>query len=267
MNWCRCAFETLQKEDLLLLASDGGLYVDTALRNKIILGLEQEQRIDIWRLAVTLIYRITPKQETGLSLATSWKVFQEWLPNLQAFLECTANPSLSLINERSLMQAPVLVEVIRIHAWFLFEHGRYCDASEILHTAQDLCERLMQILDTSEEYHLSGRTVQLCQASIRDIQGSIAFERNQSVDSLTAKKQALRLKQEANDKQAYIKITESNVALAEILFGDRPKGYQMLKGCVERRLQERNEHKGRWRANIAPVFAARQQSGRSFDEY
>jgi hypothetical protein len=219
------------------------------MQDQILLDIAENDRNDLWRLAVTLVYRITPKQPDGCSLASSWQVFQQWLPNLQVLLECTTNPTFSLINHSTLKNACVLVEVVRIHSWFLFEHGRYNEALTMLSTAKDICDCMSDNLTAEEDYPVSPVTVKVCLSVVRDIQGSIAFERNQGVDSLKAKKEMLLLQKEAIPQTEFqITIAEADVGLGEIFFGDREKGRELLEKCVKK---TPGIHKRRWQANLA----------------
>ncbi|PMD13089.1 hypothetical protein NA56DRAFT_712404 [Hyaloscypha hepaticicola] len=194
-----------------------------SIRSQVIQNLGFQDRIDIWRQAVTLLYRITPKQTHGLSLAPSWQISQEWIPNLQALIEYTKE--FSLINRDTLKTAFVFVEVVRIHAWFLFEHGRYEEALKILHTAQDICEELLRILETFPDYPVAVSSVRLCLACVYGIKAAFTFEKNEGKESLLAKRKSMELRLQSISQDDYrIDIAKANYALREIFFGDRPYG-------------------------------------------
>ncbi|KAF4629834.1 hypothetical protein G7Y89_g8303 [Cudoniella acicularis] len=101
------------------------------------------------------------------------------------------------------INATLLMEVIRVHSWYLFEHGRLHEALEMPDLAEGIGKRLLQTTKAFPNNLPYLSTIFWFQASIRSIQGSIALELNQSWH-LDSRKEALQLKLDAKKGPAEV---------------------------------------------------------------
>jgi tetratricopeptide (TPR) repeat protein len=249
--------QSLQKKQFL--SSRNPAQVTQLIQLKVFEDCEDLARVlDVWRFTITLLYRVTPKQHSGEPLSRCWKTFQTWLPHLQGLLEWIHQPTpffslLDLNNPEVLKSSALLIEVIRIHAWYLFEHGRYQEASNMLHTGRQICDGLMRRITNGEDFNISIQTLRFLLSDIRSVEGSIALERNRLLMAEEAFEEVRELRQMTKAKnedvtKLGILIAESNLAALSAVIGEPEKLTHMLTDCTQ---LAKGELKDKWPANLA----------------
>jgi tetratricopeptide (TPR) repeat protein len=227
------ATQILKYKGVLLLFAEGGYSMEKGIQRGVLESMDLSLRVDAWLFAVTLLYRVTPEQFDGCPLTPYWKVFQQWLPYLQNLLTYARDDSL-FPSEANVKSSTLLAYVIQNHSWYLYEHGRYQEASNMLQTARWICECLMREINTGQDIKVSMQSLKHLLSDICSTQASIALERNSGEEAVEGWKEVRRLRREAQGNISG-KLNKSeilsrfNLASADAVLGKPKEAIESLR--------------------------------------
>ncbi|KUJ21286.1 uncharacterized protein LY89DRAFT_730072 [Mollisia scopiformis] len=180
------------------------LCLHPVVQDKALESMSVEERVNIWSWAITLIFKLTPKQQGGIPLSKYWKGVSQWLPHIQHLLQQWKNDHELSTEDRKLSDNPLLLEIGRIWAWMLYEQGRLLEAQDIIDTPLHLLKCIQQ---RSPNLKVSATA-------------TLAHEGNQHQTALDEMRVSKSLRESVHASNRDLVDSDTNIAVALIMMED-----------------------------------------------